>query len=287
MLMTGRHTPRFTMTDGGLPPGLWLIGLGPGDLGLMTADAIEHARACDFRFLEGYTATLPGDQEGQLENLVGGWKKAMRPMVEDPAEILSLANENSVALLVVGDPMQATTHVDLESHCAEQGIDFSVIPGLSATSLAVSLSGLQSYRFGRQVTLPFAYGEYLPTSPLEMIDSNYTNNLHTLVLLDLDPTGMGVETPQPMQPKQAVETLQAMFEKLVEHEGRVRESMTAAITNWDAVLLSDLGTSDQRVVSGNLEDIAKLTGGRIHCLILPAEFTGLEREAYERRRRQA
>ena len=275
------------MTDGGLPPGLWLIGIGPGDLGLMTADAIEHARACDFRFLEGYTATLPGDQEDQLEGLVGEWEKAMRPMVEDPVEILSLANENSVALLVVGDPMQATTHVDLESHCAEQGIDFSIIPGLSATSLAVSLSGLQSYRFGRQVTLPFAYGEYLPTSPLEMIDSNYTNNLHTLVLLDLDPTGMGVETPQPMQPKQAVEILQAMFEKLVEHEGGVRESMTTAITNWDAVLLSDLGTSDQRVVSGDLEDIAKLTSGRIHCLILPAEFTGLEREAYERRRRQA
>ncbi len=275
------------MTDGGLPPGLWLIGLGPGDLGLMTADAIEHARACDFRFLEGYTATLPGDQEGLLESLVGDWKKAMRPMVEDPTDILSLANENSVALLVVGDPMQATTHVDLESHCAEQGIDFSVIPGLSATSLAVSLSGLQSYRFGRQVTLPFAYGEYLPTSPLEMIDSNYNNNLHTLVLLDLDPTGMGVETPQPMQPKQAVEILQAMFEKLIEREGGVRESMTTAITNWDAILLSDLGTSDQRVVSGDLEDIAKLTDGRIHCLILPAEFTGLEREAYERRRYQA
>ena len=285
--MTGRHAPRFTMTDGGLPPGLWLIGLGPGDLGLMTADAIEHARACDFRFLEGYTATLPGDQEGLLESLVGDWKKAMRPMVEDPTDILSLANENSVALLVVGDPMQATTHVDLESHCAEQGIDFSVIPGLSATSLAVSLSGLQSYRFGRQVTLPFAYGEYLPTSPLEMIDSNYNNNLHTLVLLDLDPTGMGVETPQPMQPKQAVEILQAMFEKLIEREGGVRESMTTAITNWDAILLSDLGTSDQRVVSGDLEDIAKLTDGRIHCLILPAEFTGLEREAYERRRYQA
>ena len=119
----------------------------------MTADAIEHARACDFRFLEGYTATLPVDQEGGLEGLVGPWERAMRPMVEEPSEILSLAREKSVALMVVGDPMQATTHVDLESHCAEQGIDFSVIPGLSATSLAVSLSGLQSYRFGRQVTL--------------------------------------------------------------------------------------------------------------------------------------
>jgi len=279
--------PRFTMTDGELPPGLWLIGLGPGDLGLMTADAIEHARACDYRFLEGYTATLPHDQEARLESVIGGWKMAMRPMVEEPKEILSLAKKNSVALLVVGDPMQATTHIDLESHCAEEAIDFSIIPGLSATSLAISLSGLQSYRFGRQVTLPFAYGDYLPTSPLEMIDSNYTNNLHTLVLLDLDPTGMGIDKPTPMQPKQAVEILKAMFEKLVEREGNVRQSMTTAIANWDAILLSDLGTPDQRVVSGDLQELAELGSGRIHCFILPAEFAGLEQEAYERRRHQA
>ena len=88
----------------------------------------------------------------------------MRPEVEKPSEILELARNSPVALLVVGDPMQATTHIDLESHCDEQSIEFSVIPGLSATSLAVSLSGLQSYRFGRQVTLPFAYGDYLRKS---------------------------------------------------------------------------------------------------------------------------
>ena len=88
----------------------------------------------------------------------------MRPEVEKPSEILELARNSPVALLVVGDPMQATTHIDLEAHCDEQSIEFSVIPGLSATSLAVSLSGLQSYRFGRQVTLPFAYGDYLRKS---------------------------------------------------------------------------------------------------------------------------
>ena len=286
MLMTGRHTPRFTMTDGALPAGLWLIGLGPGDLGLMTADAIEHARACEHRFLEGYTATLPSDQESQLESLIGPWHRAMRPQVEDPAEILALAQTSPVALLVVGDPMQATTHIDLEAHCDEQSIEFSVIPGLSATSLAVSLSGLQSYRFGRQVTLPFAYGDYLPTSPLELIDANYRSDLHTLVLLDLDPTGMGVDQPQPMSPLQAVELLQKMAERLAEREGETRDSMSTPIAQWDSILLSDLGTPDQRVVSGNLEDIAEVEGGRIHCLILPAEFSGLEREAYERRKGQ-
>lgn len=286
MLMTGRHTPRFTMTDGALPAGLWLIGLGPGDLGLMTADAIEHARACEHRFLEGYTATLPSDQESQLESLIGPWQRAMRPAVEKPSEILELARNSPVALLVVGDPMQATTHIDLEAHCDEQSIEFSVIPGLSATSLAVSLSGLQSYRFGRQVTLPFAYGDYLPTSPLELIDANYRSDLHTLVLLDLDPTGMGVDEPQPMRPAQAVELLQKMAERLTEREGDTRDSMSTPLAQWDSILLSDLGTPDQRVVSGNLEDIAKVDGGRIHCLILPAEFSGLEREAYERRKGQ-
>jgi len=45
-----------------------------------------------------------------------------------------------------------------------------------------------------------------------------------------------------------------------------------------------LGTHEQRVVSGDLQDIATIEGGRIHCLIIPAEFTGMEREAYERRR---
>jgi diphthine synthase len=251
---------------------------------MMAAGAIERARGCEYRFLEGYTATLPEEEESRLESVVGKWERAMRPMVENPEKILAKAKETSVALLVVGDPMQATTHIDLESRCAEQGINFSIIPGISATSLAISVSGMQSYKFGRQVTLPFAYGEYLPTSPLELIDANFVNNLHTLVLLDLDPTGMGVESPQPMSPSQAVDLLQKMFEKMIGDEGVVRESMSDPIGSWDGILLSDLGTREQRVVSGNLEELSTVTGGRIHCLILPAKFTGMEREAYERRR---
>jgi len=282
--MTGSGAGRFTMTDERPVTGLWLIGLGPGDLGLMTADAIECAKCCEYRFLEGYTATLPDEEEARLESVVGSWERVMRPMVENPEKILATAKETSVALLIVGDPMQATTHIDLESRCAEQGINFSIVPGISATSLAMSVSGMQSYRFGRQVTLPFAYGEYLPTSPLELIDTNFVNNLHTLVLLDLDPTGMGVESPRPMSPSQAVDLLQKMYEKLVEDEGGVRESMVTPIGDWDGILLSDLGTSEQRVVSGELEELSAIDGGRIHCLILPAKFMGMEREAYERRR---
>ena len=47
------------MTETGLPPGLWLIGLGPGNLEYMSKYANEVANACSRRYLEGYTAILP------------------------------------------------------------------------------------------------------------------------------------------------------------------------------------------------------------------------------------
>ena len=167
--MTGSGAARFTMTDDEPAPGLWLIGIGPGDLDHMTERARSVARGCSKRYLEGYTAVLPQREEERLESVIGPWERLMRDKVEKPVELLASARSEAVALLVVGDPMQATTHIDLEARCAEQGIGFYVIPGLSVTALAVSLSGMQSYRFGRQVTLPFAVGDYLPTSPLALL----------------------------------------------------------------------------------------------------------------------
>ena len=158
----------------------------------------------------------------------------MRDGVEKPNELLDLARSGPVALLVVGDPMQATTHIDLEERCVEEGIGFHVIPGLTATALAVSLSGLQSYRFGRQVTIPFSVGEYLPTSPLQMICDNRDSGLHTLVLLDLDPTGMGVEEPRPMVPGEAVALLERMSQRS-EGDSPDDEAIREWLGRWQSV----------------------------------------------------
>ncbi len=200
----------------------------------------------------------------------------MRDGVESPENMLDEARVDSVALLVVGDPMQATTHIDLEERCAEEGIGFHVIPGLTATALAVSLSGLQSYRFGRQVTIPFSDGEYLPTSPFEMICKNKEAGMHTLALLDLDPTGMGLEQPRPMTPREAVDHLIRMNERSEEYNQPVED--------WRGLLLSDLGTEEERVVSGKMRNLSQIEGGHIHALIIAAEFSGMEAEAFERRR---
>ena len=265
-----------------VPAGLWLIGIGPGDLEHMTQRARSVARGCKKRYLEGYTAVLPEEQEVLLESVVGPWERMMRPSVESPEDLLEESRNNAVALLVVGDPMQATTHIDLEARCMEEGIGFEVIPGMSATALAVSLSGLQSYKFGRQVTLPYPYGDYLATSPLEMILRNLEAGLHTLVLLDLDPTGMGSDLPIPMSPSEAITTLEEMSLKLLE-ESDGRNLSRVLVSEWRGVLLSDIGTKDQRVFSGNLEEISKIQEGKVHTLIIPSEMSDNEREAFRRR----
>ena len=282
--MTGSGAARFTMTDDGLAPGLWLIGIGPGDLDHMTERARGVARGCSKRYLEGYTAVLPPKEEGRLESVVGPWEKLMRDEVEGAEELLASAREESVALLVVGDPMQATTHIDLEDRCVEQGIGFQVIPGLSATALAVSLSGMQSYRFGRQVTLPFTTSDYLPTSPLKMLCNNFENGLHSLVLLDLDPTGMGLEKPRPMSPAEAVGLLEKMAAQVVDEEEGGRGLLENPVKQWNGILLSDLGTEEERVLSGPLGDLSGQKGGMVHAFILPAEFSGMEEDAFERRK---
>ena len=251
--------------------GLWLIGLGPGDLQQMTVAALDAARSADYRFLEGYTALLPPDEVVNLEGLIGHWELRMRSAVEDPQDLLALALTSKVALLVVGDPLQATTHVDLQIRCEEMGLPCHVEHGVSITTIVTGAVGLQSYRFGRQCTFAYPYGDYLPTSPLEVILANRERDLHTLVLLDLDPTGMGEGEQSPMTPEVAVDVLRMMAEKL-----------ELDVEDWTLVLCSDMGTDDARISVGNLDQISGVKGGRIHCLLVPAELHDVEATALAR-----
>lgn len=251
--------------------GLWLIGLGPGDLQQMTIAALDTARSADHRFLEGYTALLPPEELMSMEAIIGPWEMRMRSAVEEPNDLLSLAQSSKVALLVVGDPLQATTHVDLQLRCDELGIPCHVQHGISITTIVTGAVGLQSYRFGRQCTFAYPYGDYLPTSPLEIILANRERDLHTLALLDLDPSGMGEGEQQPMMPKIAIEVLQKMADKL-----------DVNVDDWTVVLCSDMGTGDARVSVGTPSEISEVKGGRIHCLLMPASLHDVEAAALAR-----
>jgi diphthamide biosynthesis methyltransferase len=57
-----------------------------------------------------------------------------------------------------------------------------------------------------------------------------------------------------------------------------------AIREWPGMLLSDLGTEEERVVSGALDELSQIDTGYVHAFILPSGFSGMEEAAFERRR---
>jgi len=279
---------------GSLPKsGLLLIGMGPGRLGAMTIEARNAAKSADFRRYEAYTALWPENELQSLENDIGPIEKVMRPEVENPAEILELAKQSLVALLVVGDPLQATTHVDLQLQAMEAGVECLVFHGISITTLVTGSIGLSNYRFGRQTTITYPYSGWVATSPLEVIAANLLQNQHTLALLDLDPTGAGTGQQIPMQPADAVESLRLMKNKLDEsidnmNGGSPLESMrndacklflSENLNERTVVLCADMGTDDEKITCTTIGQLAEIEGGRLNCLIFPAITSEVEERA--------
>ena len=280
--------------------GLLLVGMGMGSLSGMTVEAQAAAKAADHRRYEAYTALWPEDELARLEELVGPIQRVMRPEVEEPEELFALAERSLVALLIVGDLLQATTHVDLQLRALDAGIDCRVIHGISITTVVTGAVGLSNYKFGRQTTLTYPYGDWIATSPMEVLASNWEQNLHTLALLDLDPTGLGTGDQRPMKPEDAVQSMRLMWEKLQEtadeplSEDYVRLAFRQMATklylqqNFDdipVVLCADMGTPDQSIVTTTLGALGEEKGGRLNCLVFPAGTGEVEEKAVLRWKR--
>ena len=279
--------------DNNQKTGLLLIGIGPGDVALATSEALSAAKMADFRRYEAYTALWPEEQLASLEKSVGEITRVMRPEVENPRELFALARDNLVALLIVGDPLQATTHVDLQLQAEEAGIYCRTIHGISITGLVTGAIGLSNYKFGRQTTLTYPYSGWIATSPLEVIALNTALGQHTLALLDLDPTGAGTGQQKPMMPSDAVDSMKAMIVKVnasidefplesPQDEIKVQSlklMTSASLAEIKVVLCSDMGTKQQSITYTNLANLASLPGGAMNCLVFPASTSDVEEKA--------
>ena len=283
-------------TDDGLKfpkSGLMLIGMGPGRISSMTIEAKQAAIAADYRRYEAYTALWPSNELKTLEDEIGKIEMVMRPEVENPTELLELSKDNLVALLIVGDPLQATTHVDLQLQALEAGIDCIIFHGISITTLVTGTIGLSNYKFGRQTTITYPYGGWIATSPLEVIALNMFYNQHTLALLDLDPTGAGTGKQVPMQPKDAYYSLKLMKDKLkstideIVEDSITDEVKKAALNQFinlefgeiRVVLCADMGTKDEKITYTTISNLENVVGGRLNSLIFPGITSEVEEKA--------
>jgi diphthine synthase len=245
---------------------LVFIGLGLNDEKGITLRGLEEARVADVLFAEFYTSALPGTRIEALEALFGKpIRRLAREEVERGQVLLDAAKDCRVAFLVPGDPMVATTHVDLRLRAAAAGISTRIVHGVSILSAAAGALGLQVYKFGRTTTVPFPAKGFRPTSPLDSIIKNRRAGLHTLVLLDLKEDGTFLD------PKDALRSLLAMAEAKGTQDFGSQTVMC---------VLSRVGSPEVQVQAGPVNDLlTRDLGLALHCFVVPGSLHFLEREA--------
>ncbi len=248
---------------------LYIIGLGLNDEKDITVKGLEAVKKCKRVYLEDYTSLLQCTKE-QLEKSYG--KKiilADRKMVEQNSdEILENADNEDVALLVIGDPMGATTHIDLVLRAKEKNIPVRLIHNASIMN-AIGVTGLQLYKFGKTTSIVFKDEDWLPETPYDVIKMNRANGLHTLCLLDIK------------KDKNKFMTVNQAIETLLEIESLRNEKVFTKDTL--CVGCARIGSEDQIIKAGKVSELLRTYfGNPVQCLIVPGELHFMEEEALKK-----
>jgi len=240
---------------------LVFIGLGLFDEKDISLRGVEEAGDADFVFAELYTSLLAGLSPRRLEETIGKRITVVDRKIledEDGKPILRKAERGKVAFLVPGDPLIATTHIDLRIRAEKRGIKTRVVHAASIVSAVMGLSGLQNYKFGRSVTVPFPENGVASRTPYEVIAENKARNLHTLCFLDVD-----AEKRRYMKIREALEILLSL-------EDQIRRGV---FTSKSLVVgISRAGAEDVVVKAGSVKNLMVYEfGDPPHILVVPSE----------------
>lgn len=267
---------------------LYLIGLGLGDEKDITLRGLESVKKCEKVYMEAYTSLLSfglsTDGLSTLEKLYGKpITVADREMVEEKIDsVLSEATSFDVAFLVVGDPFGATTHTDLVVRAKELGVEVKVIHNASVMN-AVGICGLQLYRYGETISIPFFTDTWKPDSFYEKIQRNRELGLHTLCLLDIkvkEPTWESLCRGKKLYEPPRFMTINTAIEQLLEIEqNRGDRGESAYNEDTNCVGLARLGSEDQKIVAGTMRQLLAVDfGAPLHCLVIVGTTHPIEEE---------
>lgn len=219
---------------------LVFVGLGYSTRHL-TIEAIEELKSADLIYIDTYTSIYE-DPMTEIEKLNPHATViyARRIDLEGPgvAKLLDQATSKKVVVAVPGDPFIATTHDSIYIEALKRGIEVKVVNGLSFMTMAYSRLGLQSYRFGKHVTLVYPT-HFKPYSTIEFIYDNLARNLHTIVLLDLR-----LEEGKAMSIHEAVELLLDL-----DYRRLLRERLGIGVAR--------LGWHDEKICADLIENLGK------------------------------
>ncbi len=248
---------------------LIFVGLGLYDERDVSLRGLEEIKGADRVFAEFYTSLMPGLSVQRLEEPIGkNISVVSRRVLEEEGggEILSEARRGKVAFLVPGDPLIATTHVDLRIRAERMGIRTRVIHGSSIVSAVIGLSGLQNYKFGRSVTVPFPEEGFVSETPYRVVMENGMRGLHTLCFLDV------------RAEEERYMTVREGLEVLLEVERRRGKGVIGEKSL--VVGVARAGSRNPVVKAGYLGTLLDYVfGGPPHTLVFPGRLHFVEAEA--------
>jgi len=248
---------------------LVFVGLGLYSDRDISLHGVDEARAAETVFAELYTSLMPELNLSKLERLVERriTLVSRRDLEEEGGKrILEAAEKGKAVLLVPGDPLIATTHVDLRIRAERRGIKTRVVHGASIVSAVMGLSGLQNYKYGRSVTIPFSNRGLVAETPYNVIRRNKKMGLHTLCFLDIR-----AEEKRYMTVKEGLRALLS-----VEKQKRQR----VVTQNTIAVGVARAGSTAPVVKAERVNELLKFDfGAPPHSLVFPSRLHFMEAEA--------
>jgi len=221
---------------------------------------LKYLKESDLVFLEAYTNVIERDILEHLESIRKDIKIVDRKFVEEELDKVILENvDKKIMLLVLGNPLFATTHSYFLKFCKENGIDFKVIIAPSIFD-EIGKTGLFLYKFGRTVSIPFHEAE----SFFDDILTNYKNNMHTLVLLDLDPINNRYLSVR--------DALKRILELDKEKGTNVFDE------NKKIVICSNLGRKNEKILYLSIKEALDLDIDPPVCIVIPGRLNEIEEE---------
>ena len=247
---------------------LIFIGIGLYDEKDISVKGKDIVKDADIVYSEFYTSHLVGTDFDKIQDEMDVDIQVLdREGVEQEAIPIRDAQDKTVVFLTAGDPMAATTHVDLRLRAEERGVQTKVIHSSSIFSAAPSILSVQHYKFGKTITLPFFEGkESYPKSPYDGIRDNKELGLHTLILLDIN----GKE-------EKFMTVNEGM--KALKH---IEEEQADGVITEDTVVagLARVGSSEPELKAGYPKDILNHDfGGGLQCMVVFGELHFMEIES--------
>jgi len=146
---------------------VYLIGAGPGDLGLMTVRGLELIKTCD-AIVYDYLANkeLLGFARSDAEIVYVGKKGGDHTLTQDKINelIVGLAKSGkSVARLKGGDPYVFGRGGEEAEELLDAGVKYEVVPGVTAGVAAAAYAGIPITHRSATSTMAFVTGHEDPT----------------------------------------------------------------------------------------------------------------------------